>query len=151
MPLTTETTTDCLGILHRGTGFITGDELVEASHAALQLVQNTQNFQYEFLDLSEATGLREMDESHLDQLTHQDRLAATYRPNAVVVIVAPQDDLYEMGKKWERRVADLSWSTHVSREREEALVWLSENFPPPPAAAKLEGQISSASSIETAE
>ncbi len=53
MPLTTETTTDCLGIVHRGTGLITGDELLEASHVALQLVQNTQNFQYKFLYLSE--------------------------------------------------------------------------------------------------
>ncbi|MGI8437203.1 MAG: hypothetical protein ACR2NX_09905 [Chthoniobacterales bacterium] len=149
MPLSTETTKDCLGIVHRGTGVITGEEFVEASHSALQLIENTQNFQYEFLDLSEATGLREMGESHLDQLTHQDRLAAIYRPNAVVVIVAPQDDLYEMGKKWERRVVDLGWSTHVSRERTEALVWLSENFPPP--AAKLEGQISSPSAIKATE
>lgn len=130
MPLTTETTPDFQGIVHHASGIVTGDELVEASSAALRLVQNTQNFHYEFVDLSGATELRDAGEEHLDQLTAQDRLAATYRPNAVVVIVAPRDDFYELGKAWERRVQALGWSTFIARRRDEATAWLAGNFPP---------------------
>ncbi len=149
MPLTTETTKDCQGIIHLGSGVITGDEFVEASHAALELVRNTQNFHYEFLDLSQATGLQIADE-HLEQITAQDRLAATYRPNAVVVIVAPRDDLFALGKRWEQLVQPFGWGTHISRHREEALQWLSANFPPPPTE-RLEAEISSATPVDFTE
>ncbi len=128
MPLTTETTRDCQGIVHVGTGVVTGEELVQGSDAALKLVQNTQNFHYEFVDLSSATGL-EMKDEHLAQITAIDRLAAVFRPEAIVVVVAPRDEFYQLGKKWESQVKDLGWNTHISRDRAEALAWLHERFP----------------------
>jgi len=129
MPLTTETTEDCLGIVHVGTGTVTGDEFVEASKASVRLVQSTQNFDYEFVDLSAATDLREMDDGHLEQITALDHLAALFRPNAVVIIVAPLDDFFEMGQRWERKVQDLGWSTHVVRTRPEGLSLVQKHFP----------------------
>jgi hypothetical protein len=128
MPLITETTKDCQGILHVGTGTVTGEEFVRASYAALLLFQNTQNFQYEFVDLSNATGLQ-IAEEHLAQITAQDRVIATFRPNAVVVVVAPGDEFYQLGKDWECAVQELGWNTHISRERSEALAWLHKNLP----------------------
>jgi hypothetical protein len=128
MPITTETTEDYQGIIHTGRGLVTGDQLVEACHAAFRLVQNTRNFQYEFVDLSRAIELRATEE-HLRCITERDRLAATYRPDATVVIVAPRDEFFELAKTWESRVRDLGWATHVSRDRAEALRWLKENFP----------------------
>ncbi len=58
MPIRTETTEDFVGIVHTGTGLVTGDEFVQACHAAFELVKNTRNFSYEFVDLSEATDLQ---------------------------------------------------------------------------------------------
>jgi hypothetical protein len=129
MPLITETTKDCQGILHVGTGTVTGEEFVRASHAAMLLFQNTQNFRYEFVDLSNATGLDEMADEHLAQITAQDRVIARFRPNAVVVVVAPRDDFYQLGKDWESAVQELGWSTHIARERSEALTWLHKHLP----------------------
>lgn len=149
MPLATETTTDCQGIIHIGSGVVTGEEIVKASHAALELVRNTQNFHYEFVDLTDATGAQVADE-HLDQVTAQDRLAATFRPTAVVVIAAPRDDLFALSKKWQGLVQSLGWSTHVARDRTDALRWLSANFPPPPAE-KLDAEITSATSVNVSE
>ena len=130
MPLTTETTKDCRGIIHMGTGTVTGDELVEASRSALQLVQNTQNFDYEIVDLTSATALEKVGDEQLEQITAQDRLAAIFRPNAIVAIIAPRDEFFELGKKWEQRVHDLGWTTHVTRDRAEAVQWLSQNYHP---------------------
>ena len=130
MPLTTEPTEDYLGIIHTGTGPITGDDLLQASQSTFQLLQNTQNFHYEFVDLSEATSLQMTDEQ-LEQITEQDRLAATYRPEEVVLIVAPQDDIFETASRWESRVHELGWNTHIARDRAEGLAWLHANFHPP--------------------
>lgn len=130
MPLSTQTTDDCRGIIHIATGVVTGDELVTASRQALQLVQNTQNFDYEIVDLTKAIGLIRAGEEHLEQITMQDHLAAVYRPNAIVIIIAIEDDCFDLGQRWQRRVADLGWSTLVTRERSEAKKWLRENYDP---------------------
>ena len=129
MPLVTETTEDCQGILQVGSGQVTGADLVRASYNAMLLFQNTQNFKYEFVDLSNATGLEEMADEHLQQITAQDRAIAMVRPNAIVVVVAPREEFYRLGKTWETAVQELGWSTHISRERGEALSWLHEHLP----------------------
>ena len=129
MPLVTETTEDCQGILQVGSGQVTGADFVRASYNAMLLFQNTQNFKYEFVDLSNATGLEEMADEHLQQITAQDRAIAMVRPNAIVVVVAPREEFYRLGKTWETAVQELGWSTHISRERGEALSWLHENLP----------------------
>jgi hypothetical protein len=128
MPLVTETTQDCQGILQVGTGRITGEEFVRASYNALLLFQNTQNFRYEFVDLSNATDL-DFAEEHLTQITSQDRIIAKFRPHAIVVVVAPREDFYQLAKHWERAVEELGLITHVTRERSEALEWLREHLP----------------------
>ncbi len=130
MSYTTELTEDCMGIVHTGSGLVTGAELLEACRSATALLQNTENFHYEFIDFTEVTVLQITPEE-LDEMVAQDRFAATFRPDAVVVIVAPRDDLFEVGKKWERRVQDIGWNTHISRDRTEALAWLRQNYPAP--------------------
>lgn len=129
MPYLTELTEDCRGILRVGRGLITGEDLLAASVAATQLVQNTANFQYEFVDLSAVTELR-LTPMELEEIADQDRIAAKYRPNAIVAIVAPREDTFEVAKKWERQMADLNWMTHVSRSRAETLRWLEERVGP---------------------
>ena len=127
MPFPTELTKDCLGIVHAASGLVTGDEMVEASNAATQLVQNTENFQYEFSDFTEVTELR-VDPEHLEKIAATDHQAAHFRPNAIIVIVAPQDFAYEMAQQWQKKVSDLNWTIHLSRERREAVRWLRETI-----------------------
>ena len=133
MPYTTELTDDCMGILRHGAGLVTGGEIIEACNATLQLFQNTENFYFDFIDFSEVTELRITPEE-FNQIVANDHLAAIFRPEAVVVIVAPRDDLFETGKEWEHRVQDLGWKTHISRSRPEADQWLRENYPSPQTA-----------------
>ncbi len=132
MPYQTELTDDCRGIVHVGKGRVAGADLVEAAANSRRLVQNTENFYYEFVDLTEVTEL-EMSEEELDEIVAEDHLAAVFRPEAVVVMVVPRDELFALAEKWERRVKDLGWNTHIARERSEALRWLRENYPALPA------------------
>lgn len=126
MAYKTQLSDDCLGILRIGSGVVTGRELAAASVAATQLVQNTENFEYEFVDLSEVTEVR-VTREELAQIVTQDRIIARFRPHAIVVIVAPQDQTLTMAREWEESVSDLGWSTHICRSRSEGLNWLREN------------------------
>jgi hypothetical protein len=127
MPLVTETTQDCQGILQLGSGLVTGEEFVQASYNALLLFQNTQNFRYEFVDLSNVTDV-ELAEQHLAQITVHDRVIAKSRPDAIVVVLAPRDDFYQVAKHWEQAIASFGLKTHVTRERAEAEAWLQRHL-----------------------
>ncbi len=129
MPYKTELTEDCMGVVHTGSGVVTGAELLRGSRAVAQLVQNTENFHYEFVDLSEATWV-EISSIELEQIAALDRMVACFRPNAVVVIVSPDEGLFALAKEWENLILDLGWKTHISRVRSEARSWLRENFGP---------------------
>ena len=127
MPLVTETTEDCRGILQVGSGLITGDEFVQASYNALLLFQNTRNFRYEFVDLTNATDV-EFAEKHLAQITVHDRVIAKARPDAFVVVLAPREEFYQVAKQWERAVQPLGLKTHIARERSEALTRVQQHL-----------------------
>lgn len=125
MAYTTELTADCLGIWHTGSGTVTGKDLLAASTAARQLVQNTENFQYEFVDQSKVTAIKVAPED-LQKIVEEDRLAAKWRPHAIIVIVAPLGPVYELAREWERAVQELGWTIYISRDREDAIRWLRE-------------------------
>jgi hypothetical protein len=127
MPLVTEMTQDCQGILQVGSGVVTGEEFVQASYNALLLFQNTQNFRYEFVDLSNVTDV-EFAEKHLAQITVHDRVIAKARPDAIVVVLAPREELYQVAKHWEQAVTPFGLKTHVARERAEALARVQQHL-----------------------
>ncbi len=127
MPYPTELTKDCLGIVHAGSGIVTGEELLAASVAGAQLVQNTENFQYEFSDFTDVTELR-VEPEHVEKIAALDHEAAHFRPKAIVVIVAPQDFSYELAQQWQKKVSDLNWTIHIARERTEAVRWLRQHL-----------------------
>lgn len=129
MPYETELTDDYMGVVQRGSGMVTGEEILRGSLALSHLVQNTENFHYEFVDLSEATGIQ-ITERHLQQIATLDRMTAFFRPHAVVVVVAPDERLFAVARHWEQLVQNLGWNTHVSRSLSEAKGWLEDNFDP---------------------
>ncbi len=138
MPYETELTEDCMGVVHRGSGMVTGEEILRGSLVVTQLVQNTENFHYEFVDLSEATGIQ-ITQHHLQEIATLDRMTAFFRPHAIVVVVAPDENVFAVAKQWETRVQSLGWNTHVSRSRTEAKNWLKENFDPQTAVLAAPG------------
>ncbi len=127
MPVATELTKDCLGIVHVGSGVVTGEELVESSTAAAQLVENTDNFQYEVTDFTDVTELR-VEPRHVEKIAAIDRVAATLRPRAIMVIIAPQNSAYDLACAWHGLIADLGWTVHISRDRAEGVRWLGQHL-----------------------
>lgn len=130
MSYTTELSDDCMGIHHVGKGAVSGAEILDACRATTQLFQNTENFHYEFIDFSEVTEL-EISADELNRIIAQDFYAATFRPEAVVVLVASREEIFEKVKGWEQRVKGIGWQTHIARDRAEATRWLQEHYPDP--------------------
>ena len=141
MPYTTELTEDYMGIVHTGTGVVRGEDLLEACKSTTALKQNTENFHYEFIDFTDATELRVTAEE-LEQIIAQDRFTAILRPDAVVVIVAPDDEIFQTVQEWDRRVQHIGWKTYIARSRPPAIEWLRENYPTPPAPVVAESDAS---------
>jgi hypothetical protein len=130
MSYTTELTEDFMGIVHAGSGIVTGADLIKACKETAPLLQTTENFHYEFIDFSDVTELK-ITPTDLEQIVEQDRFAALFRPDAVVVIVAPRAELFEIGKKWEQLVQNLGWKIHICHTRSEGIAWLRANYPIP--------------------
>ena len=106
---------------------MTGEDLIEATRMASQLVQNTENFQFEFIDLSEASEVQ-ITEQQLEEIAKEERIAAAYRPRAIVAIVAPVDTVFAIAQQWQQKVEDLDWRTLIARSRPEALRWLRDQL-----------------------
>lgn len=139
MPYTTNLTTDYMGVVHVGTGVVSGKELLKGSQAVAQLVQDTENFHFEFVDLSGATEVQITPEE-LHEIAATDERAAHFRPDATVVIVAPNDAIFALAKQWEESVRHLGWTSYIARDRKVALQWLGDNFRrPEPAGVPAEG------------
>lgn len=80
------------------------------------------------IDFSDVEELR-ITEEDFDQIVAQDYYAAVFRPGAVVVIVAPRDEVFALANTWQRRIEDIGWKTYIARSRVEARGWFRENFP----------------------
>ncbi len=130
MPYTTELTEDYLGIIQVGDGTVTGTEILQGCRSVTALVQTTENFHYKLVDLTAARELQ-ITGDELAEIVAEDRLIARARPQAAVVIVAPNEKIRGIALHWEVLVEELGWSTHVARTRAEALDWLRENAAAP--------------------
>ena len=115
-----------MGIVHVGTGIVTGDEILQGCKSVTALVQTTENFHYKLVNFAGATDLQVSDEE-LDQIVAEDRLIAVARPHATVAIVAPNEQIKAIARHWEHRVEGLGWLTYISRTASEAWRWLREN------------------------
>jgi len=125
MPFNTEFTEDYMGIVHVGTGIVTGAEILQGCRSVTALVQTTENFHYKLVNLAAATDVR-VSEEELNQIIAEDRLIAAARPHAAVAIVAPNEQITAVARHWENRVEGLGWLTHISRTASEAWCWLRE-------------------------
>ena len=126
MSFDTKLTEDYMGIIHVGSGIVTGQEILEACRVVTALVQTTENFHYKLVDFSGANDLQITPEE-LQEIVEEDRLIAAARPNATIVIVVPDEKMRAIAKHWQNLVVTLGWNTHIVESRAEALDWLLAN------------------------
>jgi hypothetical protein len=113
------------GVLHVGTGTMTGKELFDARAAIFADEERTLRYQYGIIDLSLVQNI-EVTTRELELIAAKDRKAATEVLGAAVAIIANKDVVFGIARMWETYMHDSGWETHVFRSRGPAELWIRE-------------------------
>lgn len=123
MAYTTEFIDDGHGVLHTGSGIVTGRELITASEQDLQAMRDGLPLRYGLIDF---TGITRF-EAGSDEIRSVARLSVSMAKiigTAHVAIIAPHDVAFGMSRMWEAYAHAADWHTYVFRHRPEAEAWL---------------------------
>jgi hypothetical protein len=124
MPYTTELIDGGRGVLHVGTGVLTGAEILAGARAAHSAPGRVGKFTHGLTDLSGVTELR-LTAEEVRRISEENRITARIAvPGAPVAIVATSELVFGMARMWEVHVEDTGWTTRVFRSRAEAEAWL---------------------------
>ncbi len=125
MPYSTEVIDDGKGILHLGSGTVTGQDLMSSASAVLKIVREGLKPDYALTDLSAVTAFTvSADEIAKNVALNKD--IARLLPSARIAIVASSDVVYGMARMWQAHMEGSGWTSRVFRHRSEAIAWLKD-------------------------
>jgi hypothetical protein len=127
MSYTTEVIDNGKGILHIGSGTVSGKDLIASATNALKLVQEGLSPRYGLTDL---TCVREfaVSTSEIEMNAKLNTDIARLLPSFKLAIVAPLDNIYGMVRMWQAHMDKTEWRSQVFRCKEEALAWLGQEI-----------------------
>lgn len=123
MPYVSEFVDGGRGIVHTGSGTLTGEEMIAGALRVRAEVERTRLLEYGLADLSAVDELRVTPED-LRRLADEQLVTARLVPNTVAAVVATKDHIYGMARMWEAFADPTRWVTRVFRERAMAESWL---------------------------
>jgi hypothetical protein len=122
MPYTSEVIDNGKGLLHIGSGTVTGNDLMASATTALKLVQDGLSPRYGPTDLTHLTEFAVSNEIERNAILNSN--IALLLPSVKLAIVAPTDNIYGMVRMWLAHRDRTRWRSEVFRRKEEALLWL---------------------------
>jgi hypothetical protein len=111
------------GVLLKGTGNVTGDELVNINNKMYETPQLTAAIAFQLCDFTDVEGFN-ISSEEIQAVAKQDRKAASINPNMLVALVGEKDLIFGLSRMWEAYVGEASMETRVFRTLEEARDWL---------------------------
>jgi len=123
MPYTTEVIDNGKGILHIGSGTVTGNDLMASATTVLKLVQDGLSPRYGLTDLTHVTEFA-VSSTEIERNAVLNSNIARLLPSVKLAIVAPTDNIYGMVRMWQAHMDNTGWRSEVFRRKEEALLWL---------------------------
>ena len=128
MPYTMEFTRVGKGLLRRGWGVVSGQDIIDSNHELLADAPRLGALAYARADFSEASGV-EITAEDIQRIVETNTKMAKVNPNVVVVVIAPRDAMFGMARMWETLVDSTGWKTKVVRTASEADAWLEAELP----------------------
>ncbi len=125
MSYSTEVIDNGKGILHIGSGTVSGSDLMSSASTILNMVRGGLRPEYALTDLSAVTSFA-VSADEIARNAELNRGIANLVPSARVAIIAPSAVVYGMARMWQAYMDDTGWKSRVFRLREEALLWLKE-------------------------
>lgn len=127
MPYVTEFIDNGRGIVHVGTGVVTGSEILTSAIADRDSPERMAKVTHGLVDLEQVTELK-MSVEELRRISMEHRITAKITPRALIAVVAPSDHIFGMARMWEAFSGGTGWTIRVFRDRPAAEVWLRETL-----------------------
>ena len=127
MPVETEYLDNGLGTLFRGTGIVTGEDILSANQRIFSTPEKIRKYKYGLADWTGVTEYR-VKPSELEYAAFQDKTAANILPELFVAVVADKPLDYGLSRMWSLfiEVNDLNWEVAIFNNRTEAERWLKD-------------------------
>ena len=125
MPCTTNIIDNRKGILHVGSGTMTGEELMLSASTVLKLVQEGLKPEFAMTDLTDVKKFT-VSAEEISRNAALNSGISRYLPSAKIAIIAPANDIYGMARMWQAHIDSPGWTSHVFRRKEDALAWLKQ-------------------------
>ena len=123
MPYTIEFVESGSGIVFRGSGVLTEDELVEIRRGLTSDAEAMHLFAFVLIDLERVVELR-LNREGVRRLVALDERLAQLVPDMVVAVIAPSDHMFGIARMWETDAEGTGWTIQVVRSRSEVESWL---------------------------
>lgn len=123
MPYETEIVDGGRGLIHRGHGVVTLEEILSAIDRTRQNTELIRSMRYALVDWTEVAELQATD-ANVRRTVDADRPVARLSPGLPVALVAPSDYLFGISRMWQAHVTALGWHAVVFRDRPSADAWL---------------------------
>lgn len=113
------------GVIFRGTGVVTGQEILAANKELFSTPEKTAKYKY---GLADWTGIEEYNvtSSDLEKAALLSKNASKYLPELFLAVVADKDMPYGMSRMFEAFLNDLKWDVMLFREMVKAEAWIKE-------------------------
>ncbi len=125
MSYTTEVINNGTGILHIGSGTVSGNDLMTSASTVLKLVQEGLTPKYGLADLTDVTEFT-ASSSEIARNAALNNEIARLLPSITLAIVAPTDNIFGMVRMWLTHTDTSTWKSQVFRRKEDALAWLKQ-------------------------
>ena len=119
--------TDRIGVIYTSSGVLTGRDLLWAHGRLQDELQSNSGIRYVLVDHSAVSDERGDTES-LKQLAERTAPVLDQIEQGLVAIVAPNDVLFGLSRMWTAMAEDERMEVFVTRDRDDALRWLSEEL-----------------------
>jgi len=121
---TTELLDDGALLVFKGSGVLTGLELIETTRKLVESGDAVRRVRRTLALFDQVTQV-DVSADDVRRLIEVDRSLVELIPRTTIAIVAPKDELFGLSRMWEMMVGVPGWETRVFRSRADAEAWLS--------------------------
>lgn len=123
MPYTSLYLDDGRGLHKKGSGIVTGLEVISNCVEETIDEERARKVRYALIDLTEVTEMK-VTPPDIRVIVDVNRKMASFTPGVPIALVAPGQLSYAMARLWHTLTDDFGWTSNVFHSRPEAVAWL---------------------------
>ena len=127
MPIELEIIHGGTGLVRKGSGHLTGSELIRSVTEFIASGEDVKKVIYSIVDYSLVDSI-DITYEQIRSLAEINKNTSEINPNIIVAIISPKDEIFGLSRMWEVYVEQIPWPTKVFRARPGAEAWIKEQI-----------------------